>query len=116
MTSIDSEHLRIQVSETDFCVNCSLVDGNFPAGAADMDYMEDDTGKFWWLARVVVKKKYRGCGYGRKMIEELKARTNGLPIVVCPGGYDITREEQDAFYMKCGFARQDKHTLIHISG
>ena len=58
------DFLKIIVSATDYCVNCSLIDGNFPAGAADMDYLEDETGGYWWLARVIVKNKYRGCGNG----------------------------------------------------
>lgn len=99
----------IQVVDTDQYVSVMLVNGVFPAGVANMDYLPEDG--FWWLARINIKLKYRGQGYGRKLIEALKEKRNGKPIVVCPGGYDISQEEQHQFYRRCGFVEKDGYMV-----
>lgn len=93
------------------CVTVSILDGCMGIATADMDLQGDK----WWLARLVVKKPYRGKGLGRELISKLKENARGIPIEVMPGGYDLTKEEQFTFYKKCGFVRQDKHTLMLIT-
>jgi len=99
--------MKLKVTDTDEYVSVSLMDGCVLAGSAEMDLMGDN----WWLSRIVLKHKYRRQGYGTKIINELKRYTSGLKIVVMPGGYDLTKDEQIAFYKSCGFQTIDEHTL-----
>ena len=66
----------------------------------------------WWIARVNVHRKYRGKGYGSKLlnalVDEIFSR-GGLRIEVAPGGYGEDPEKQYAFYMKNGFVRDEEN-------
>ena len=50
-------------------------------------------------------------GLGRKLLDELKKKAKKVKIVVCPGGYDITQEEQFAFYRKMGFVETEEGSM-----
>jgi len=100
--------MKTRVTAYGACVTVSVNDGVLPIATADMDRMGDK----WWLARLVVKKPHRGKGIGRELVAKLKENAGGFPIEVMPGGYDLTKEEQFAFYEKCGFKKVDENTLI----
>ena len=103
-----NETLEKMIVDTDANVSVSFADGPFGIATAAMDFMEFESGeKYWWLARVIVKKPYRRQGLGRKLLEELQSRAKGIKIVVCPGGYDISQKEQFAFYRAMGFVELD---------
>lgn len=110
----DAEHFintfveKLYVESTPESIIVMLNDQSKPIGCADMDFME----KWWWLSRIKVYPEYRKRGYGIWLIETLKARANRIPILVEPGGYDLTREEQWAFYEACGFVDQKDGTLV----
>lgn len=50
--------------------------------------------------------QYRGQGRGKLLVTRLiEAVTHQgcTKLVLTPGGYDIPYEQQEAFYLKCGF-------------
>lgn len=102
--------MQLKISKTKTTVSVYMVDEKSPVSiaVADMDNMGDK----WWLARLFVNINYRNQGLGRKLINALKENADNIPIEVMPGGYDITKKEQFAFYKKCGFIRVDKNTLV----
>lgn len=60
----------------------------------------------WFVNRVMVPHKYRGQGRGKLLVTRLiEAVTHQgcTKLVLTPGGYDIPYEQQEAFYLKCGF-------------
>jgi N-acetylglutamate synthase-like GNAT family acetyltransferase len=100
--------VRTQVIKHGQYCSVSVIDGERIIATAGMDLIGD----MWWLARLVVQKPYRGKGLGREMAMKLKENADGFPIQVMPGGYDLTKEEQFAFYEKCGFVKTDENTLV----
>jgi GNAT superfamily N-acetyltransferase len=84
------------------------------AGCVDADLMvSTDAPPYWWLARCKVYLKHRRKGVGRQMLGLLAqtVKGRGFPVVVAPGGYDITQKEQRAFYRACGFVDQADGTM-----
>jgi N-acetylglutamate synthase-like GNAT family acetyltransferase len=60
----------------------------------------------WEMNRIIVKPHMRRKGVGTALMKALyiEAKKNGATaIYVIPGGYDITYEEQVAFYKSVGF-------------
>jgi ribosomal protein S18 acetylase RimI-like enzyme len=78
--------MEIKVYSSEESVSVMVVDGHKSIACADMDFMEN----YWYLCRLKVTPENQRQGWGRRMIEELKKHTNGLPIVVQPGGYAET--------------------------
>jgi GNAT superfamily N-acetyltransferase len=101
--------METTVNRYEGCVSVLVIYEGIAVAAAGMDFWED--GKYWWLARVNVKHPHRKKGIGRQMINLLKENADGFPIFVCPGGYDLTQEEQFIFYERCGFVKKDEHSL-----
>lgn len=101
-----------RISDVGRNFSVTFVKKQFPIATAGMDLMMGEDGKeYWWLARVVVKKEHRMKGLGRKLLDELKKKAKKVKIVVCPGGYDITQEEQFAFYRKMGFVETEEGSM-----
>lgn len=85
------------------CVTVTLIGGALSAGTAGATHMG---GGEWYLNRVIVRPEHRGKGYGKVLVTRLLAETTKqgcTKMVLTPGGYDLTYEEQEAFYLKCGF-------------
>ncbi len=94
--------------ERDVSVMAQL--GEMSPGAASMNPFagEDSLTKLkldavWWINRVVVRPEHRRMGIGTKLVKHLLVHCEGLPVIVAPGGYDITTKEQIAFYKSLGF-------------
>lgn len=103
--------LKTKVNKTNTTVSVYIVDEDHPVmsvAVADMDRMSNH----WWLARLFVNINYRNKGLGRTLINALRENAGEIPIEVMPGGYDIPKKNQFAFYKKCGFIRVDKHTMM----
>lgn len=96
-----------QIVATDETFSVMILDGSRSIACLNMDLMED----FWWLARVKVEHPWRKQGYGTWMVETAKAHARDKSILVEPGGYDLTHEEQDRFYESCGFISNGDGTL-----
>ena len=97
----------IRVVANEMNVSVMIVDGVRAVGIANMD----NVGDYWWLARLNVQPGYRNIGYGRLLADKLKELRGDLPIVVCPGGYDLTSKEQHHFYSRCGFVEKGDHMV-----
>lgn len=85
-----------------------LNDGGRPAGVAEASNMYDGS---WYVNRVLVPHKYRGQGRGRVLVTRLLTEVTKqgcTKLVLTPGGYDIPYEQQEAFYLKCGFRLIEK--------
>ena len=82
-------------------------------GGADMTRMPRVEGieDCWWLARMNLKEQRRQ-GIGTRMMTALKHSAKKRPIVVSPGGYDMPKEEQLAFYQACGFKEAQAGLLM----
>lgn len=92
-----------RVISTPRCVSVSLAEGGLPAGVAEASNMYDGS---WFVNRVLVPHRYRGQGRGKILVTRLLegvAKQGCTKLVLTPGGYDISYEEQEAFYLKCGF-------------
>lgn len=60
----------------------------------------------WYVNRVFVPHKFRGQGRGKTLVTTLMEEVTKRgceKMVLTPGGYDMAYEEQEAFYIKCGF-------------
>lgn len=104
---------RLHVNDGSTTASAMYVDKSRSIAIAEMNLMSaldfglEDLGSYvWWICRVKVEPKYRRRGYGRALVEELSKIQRGHPMIVTPGGYDMTQEEQDAFYTACGFTRR----------
>jgi len=104
---MDHQTMKLVVNNYDGHVSIMVIENEMCIATAGMDFMTDS----WWLARVMVKHPHRKKGIGRRMVALLKENNNGYPIIVYPGGYDLTKEEQFAFYEQCGFVRKTEHSL-----
>lgn len=62
-------------------------------------YFED----FLFLENFAVKEKYRGKGYGSKILKEIKSIYNGLIILEVEKPYDDTSKKRVRFYEKNEF-------------
>ena len=86
------------------CVSASHC--GFPAGTAEASqifWQGDDT---WFVNRVLVRPPHRGKGLGKDLVTKLLEETTKRgckKLVLTPGGYDLPYEQQEAFYLKCGF-------------
>ncbi len=65
----------------------------------------------WWIARCLVKEKYRGQGLGSYVIGRVQEHFRGLEgfvkLVVEPGGYNADPARQRAFYVRQGFREEE---------
>jgi GNAT superfamily N-acetyltransferase len=71
---------------------------------------EDDV---WWVSRVLVQKAHRGRGIGKFLVANLVnavRKMGAKKLMVCPGGYDISYEDQVRFYESCGFKKESDHS------
>ena len=69
----------------------------------------------WWVSRVLVHRKHRGEGLGKRMVARLLALCGGQKaseVRVAPGGYDNDTERQRGFYAACGFVPVDDGGLM----
>lgn len=92
-----------RVTSTPHCVSVSLSENGRPAGVAEASDMYDGS---WFVNRVLVPLPYRKQGRGRLLVTRLLAevaKQGCTKLVLTPGGYDLPYEEQEAFYLKCGF-------------
>jgi GNAT superfamily N-acetyltransferase len=92
-----------RVCSTPQHVSVSLHDNGWPAGVAEASDMYDGS---WFVNRVLVPQKYRGQGRGKLLVSRLldEVTKQGCnKLVLTPGGYDLPYEQQEAFYLKCGF-------------
>ena len=97
--------MTIIQSITDNHIGIVLIEDSICMGGLDADLF---TELGWHLCRLNVKEKFRGHGHGRKMIEILKKNTNGLDIGVHPGGYDMSQEKIESFYLHMGFVKHEE--------
>ena len=107
--------MTIKIISTPDLVSISrTVEGRpFNAGCAEASMMDRKTGE-WFVNRVFVRKEFRRGGIGREMVASLLSEVTKQgckKLVLTPGGYDIPYEDQEAFYLKCGF-RLIKHGLM----
>jgi N-acetylglutamate synthase-like GNAT family acetyltransferase len=102
--------MKTRVIKQGLCVSVSIVDEEKQSiiATAGMDFIQ---GK-WWLARLVVNRAFGRQGLGRSLIQHLRENADGYPIEVMPGGYDTPREQQFAFYERCGFVNVDENTMV----
>jgi predicted N-acetyltransferase YhbS len=104
--------MRVMPSDQNVSVSAMMEDEW--AGCLDATLIESGADQpYWWLARVKVNPKYRRKGIGRQMIGLLveTVKDKGYPIVVAPGGYDLSPKAQQAFYRACGFKIQRDRTM-----
>jgi GNAT superfamily N-acetyltransferase len=81
-----------------------------------LDFGLEDIGSYvWWICRVKVEPKYRRQGYGRALVDELAKHQRGFAMIVTPGGYDVPKEEQDAFYAACGFVQRGEFMVRSLA-
>lgn len=87
-------------------ITVSSIDGHRSVATASLSPTTEPG--VWWVARVFVRPEYRKKGLGRAVVDKIKAaaQQRGVhKLVVCPGGYDIPQEVQEAFYVSCGFEK-----------
>ena len=76
-----------------------------PASLGVAEASQVDDGE-WFLNRVFIPEKLRGQGIGTALVAKLLEETTRQgckKLVLTPGGYDTPYEQQEAFYLKCGF-------------
>lgn len=90
-----------------------FVTGSLSIAIAEMNLMStldfglEDLGSYvWWICRVVINSKYRRRGYGRTLVDQLAQSQLGYAMIVTPGGYDMSPDEQTSFYAACGFVQR----------
>lgn len=72
-------------------------------GTASADHLWN--GK-WWVSRVLVREDQRGKGLGKALVQAMVASVKaqgGALLEVAPGGYGEPYEDQEKFYLSCGF-------------
>lgn len=96
-----SERLPLRVFSSPTCVSVSAP---IPGIVCDANCIDGET---WNVCRVFLAPKFRRKGYGRELLsllfEELRKFPAAQRVTVYPGGYDMSPEEQFAFYRACGF-------------
>ena len=94
----------INTSNEPFCVTAyTMHEKPLCMSTASASWMKDT---LWEMNRIIVKPHMRRKGIGTALMKALyeEAKKNGATdIYVIPGGYDITYEEQVAFYKSVGF-------------
>jgi len=103
----------LHVTNGDTAVTAMYVADSRSIAIAEMNLMPSSIyelerlGDFvWWICRVKVEPGYRRLGHGRVLVAELASRQRDYAMIVTPGGYDMIREDQEAFYAACGFVQQ----------
>lgn len=97
--------MTLRVVSTPQCVSITmLVDGKmWPAGVAEASWIQDGE---WFVNRVFIRPEHRRKGIGKvlvtRMLEEA-TRQGCTKMILTPGGYDLTYEQQRDFYVACGF-------------
>jgi GNAT superfamily N-acetyltransferase len=102
-----------RVFSTPQSVSVSLAEGGRPAGVAEASDMCDGS---WFVNRVLVPHRYRGQGRGKILVTRLLAevaKQGCTKLVLTPCGYDIPYEQQEAFYLKCGFRLIETGLMEH---
>ena len=100
------DQILIRHEPTDVTVMFWNSAGGLDSSTCSATPMPNEPEGTWLVNRIHVPPPRRRRGIGTMLMSTLKyaLRERGCRVlIVAPGGYDLSREEQIAFYKTCGF-------------
>jgi len=82
-------------------------DNEIPAGMLSIGIYRTPTGKKAWIEDVVIDDKFRGCGYGKKLVEHAVAFIHDLGADTISLTSNPSRVAANQLYRRAGFDRYE---------